>query len=50
MVTHSEEFDPKILIFKSQEYLNKRLKNLEKSIQKTKMLLADRQLVYSEVI
>jgi transposase len=50
MVTHSVEFDPKILIFNSQEYLNKRLKNLEKSIQKTKSLLADRQLVYSEVI
>jgi transposase len=49
MVTEGAEFDPQVLKFKTQEYLNKRLRYLEKSLQKTKMLLADSKLV-SEVV
>jgi transposase len=49
MVTEGVEFDPQVLKFKTQEYLNKRLKYLEKSLQKTKMLLADSNLV-SEIV
>jgi len=49
MVTEGVEFDPQVLKFKTQEYLNRRLRYLEKSLQKTKMLLADSQFV-SEVV
>jgi transposase len=41
MVTEGVEFDPQILKSKTQEYLEKRLKYLEKSLLNTKMLLAD---------
>jgi transposase len=50
LVTNKIDFDPQILIIASQEYLNKRLKILEKSIQKTKSLLAINQLIDCEVI
>ena len=49
MVTEDVEFDPQVLKFKSQEYLNRRLRYLEKSLLKTKMLLADNEIV-SEVV
>ena len=49
MVTEGVEFDPQVLKFKTQEYLNRRLRYLEKSLQKTKMLLSDSQLV-SEIV
>jgi len=49
MVTENVEFDPQVLKFKTQEYLNKRLRYLEKSLEKTKMLLADSEIV-SEVV
>ncbi len=45
MVTEGVEFDPQVLKFKTQEYLNKRLRYLEKSLLKTKMLLADSKVV-----
>ena len=50
MVTEGVEFDPQVLKFKTQEYLNRRLKYLEKSLQKTKMLLADSKVVGEIVI
>ena len=49
MVTEGVEFDPQVLKFKTQEYLNKRLRYLEKSLLKTKMLLADSKVV-SEIV
>jgi len=49
MVTEGVEFDPQVLKFKTQEYLNRRLRYLEKSLQKTKMLLSDSKLV-SEIV
>ena len=50
MVTEGVEFDPQVLKFKTQEYLNRRLRYLEKSLQKTKMLLADSKVVGEIVI
>jgi hypothetical protein len=50
MVTEGVEFDPQVLKFKIQEYLNRRLRYLEKSLQKTKMLLADSKVVIEIVI
>jgi len=49
MVIEGVEFDPQVLKFKTQEYLNKRLRYLEKSLLKTKMLLADSKVV-SEIV
>ena len=49
MVTEGVEFDPQVLKFKTQEYLNRRLRYLEKSLQKTKMLLSDSKIV-SEIV
>jgi transposase len=50
MVTEGVEFDPQVLKFKTQEYLIRRLRYLEKSLQKTKMLLANNQFVIEVVI
>ena len=50
MVTEGDEFDPQVLNLKTQEYLNRRLKYLEKSLQKTKMLLAESKVVNEVVI
>ena len=50
MVIEGVEFDPQVLKFKTQEYLNKRLRYLEKSLQKTKMLLAENKVVGEIVI
>jgi transposase len=50
MVTESVEFDPEVLKFKTQEYLENKLRRLENNIQKTKALLKDSQLVSELVI
>lgn len=50
MVTQKVEFDEQVLIFKSQDYLNRRLKYLEKSLQQTKTLLAENQNISLEVM
>jgi len=50
MVTDKVEFDPEVLTKKSQEYLNRRLKYLENSLQKTKILIAENQSISYGVI
>jgi transposase len=49
MVTEGVEFDPKILKCKTQEYLYRKLKYLEKNLQKTKALLTEDHL-RSEIV
>ena len=50
MVTDTVEFDPRVLKYKTQEYLEQRLKNLEKNLLKTKILLADSKAISQSVI
>ena len=50
MVTQKVDFDPQVLKYKTQEYLEKKLEYLERNLLKTKMLLADNQLVSEFVI
>ena len=50
MVTEGVEFDPRVLEYKTQEYLIKKLKRLEKNIQKTKSLITENELVSESVI
>ncbi len=50
IVTENVEFDPQVLSFKSQEYLKNKMKYLEKSLEKTRMLLASNESVSYMVI
>jgi hypothetical protein len=50
MVTEKANFDPQVLQNKSREYLERKLHNLERSIQKTKILLAESKEVCVDVI
>jgi transposase len=50
MVTEVIEFDPQVLEFKTQEYLKKKLRRLEKNIEKTKALINESQLIGELVI
>jgi len=50
MVTEKDDFDPNILKIRTHQYLEKRLAYLEKSLLKTKMLLADNKEVGQFVI
>jgi len=50
MVTEGVEFDPRVLEFKTQEYLKRKLKRLEKSLEKTKFLLAESEIISKSVI
>ena len=50
MVTEKADFDPQILQNKTHEYLERKLQNLEKSIQRTKFLLTDSKVVSASVI
>ena len=50
MVTEGVEFDPHVLEYKTQEYLIRKLKRLEKNIQKTKSLLSGYEIVSESVI
>lgn len=50
MVTEKADFDPQVLQNKTHEYLERKLQNLEKSIQRTKILLADSKVVSASVI
>jgi transposase len=50
MVTEGVEFDPRVLEFKTQEYLYRKLKRLEKNLEKTKFLLAESEIISKSVI
>jgi transposase len=50
MVTEKADFDPQVLQNKSCEYLERKLQNLERSILKTKLLLAESKAVCVDVI
>ena len=50
MVTEKADFDPQVLQNKTHEYLERKLQNLEKSIQRSKILLTDSKVVSASVI
>jgi transposase len=50
MVTEKVEFDPNVLVADKNEYLENKVRYLEKMLQKTKMLIADNEQVKSVVI
>jgi len=50
LVTAKVEFDPSILNVNTSDYLQNKLRYLEKSVEKTKLLLSENQRVASSVI
>lgn len=50
MVTAKVDFDPTILNANTSDYLQNKLRHLEKSVEKTKLLLSENQRVASSVI